>query len=190
MSSMQSVAATAAIGQEPVTRQLTVAITGDACSDLMAAIRRVADDSGLSARQVQYIFECYAKLYKDAADQNDRASAQHSALIKQHQDRVMAERVEPMHVPPTFPWQTTSGGAGLPAYDLSSGTDQTAFEELKRKVIQSGTHSPSTIRPDSVGGSVEPRPPLDPFLKPEDSEAVSGPEQAGNPAAAIAAAPS
>lgn len=163
MNAMQSVAGAAVIGQERVTRQLTVAITGDACSDLMAAIRRVADDSGLSARQVQYILECYTKLYKDAADQNDRDSAEQSvqsALIKKQRGT------------PPFPWQTTSGGAGLPAYDLSSGTDQTAFEELKRQVHrsmtigQSGTHSPSTIRPDSVGGSVEACPPMDSFLKP------------------------
>lgn len=142
MNAMQSVAGAAAIGQERVTRQLTVAITGDASSDLMAAIRRVADDSGLSARQVQYIFECYVKLYKDAADQNDRDSAQQQSFYKDDWARTIAEKAK-AH------------------YDSSSGTDQTAFEEMKqvmltRKADQSGTHSPSTMRPDSVGGSSDP----------------------------------
>lgn len=71
MSTQQSVTAQAAIAQESVVKTITFALTGDDISDAMAGIRKVCDTSGLSARQVQYLFECYAKLYKDAADQLD-----------------------------------------------------------------------------------------------------------------------
>lgn len=56
-------------------KRIEFAITGDAVSDCMAGIRKVCDDSGLSVRQVQFMMECYANLYKDAADDTDKKLA-------------------------------------------------------------------------------------------------------------------
>jgi hypothetical protein len=61
-----------ALSGEKAFETVRFAITGDACADLMSAMRACADRSGLSARQVQLIFECYAALYKESADQHDR----------------------------------------------------------------------------------------------------------------------
>lgn len=68
----QALAAAAVMRGAPTTMSVEYAITGDAIIDLMAGIRALADKSGLSARRVQYLMECYAKLYKDAADDTDR----------------------------------------------------------------------------------------------------------------------
>jgi hypothetical protein len=70
------------------------AITGDACADLMSAIRACSDSSGLSARQVQLIFECSAALYKEAADQHDRV------VLNQNQRVVNPMYPQPPYGPP------------------------------------------------------------------------------------------
>lgn len=154
---MQSVAAQAAIGQEPVTKTFTVAITGDSCSDLMAAITRVADDSGLSARQVQYIFECYAKLYKDAADANDRdvemRQGTEQTKINELMRQLQAERDRSM-AQPASPWdiKTTYAAPGLSEMEYRKFIAEMKARGM-RNADQSGIHSPSTIRPDSAAGS-------------------------------------
>jgi hypothetical protein len=61
-----------ALSGEKAFETVRFAITGDACADLMSAMLACADRSGFSARQVQLIFECYAALYKESADQHDR----------------------------------------------------------------------------------------------------------------------
>lgn len=82
-SNQQSVATQAALVGESIFQEVRWARTGDAVSDCMAGIRAVCDHSGLSARQVQYMMECYVKLYKDAADDNDLRLGEASLVNRQ-----------------------------------------------------------------------------------------------------------
>lgn len=162
---MSGVAAAAAIAQEPVIKRFEIAITGDDVSDLMAGIRKVCDESGLTARQVQFVFECYAKLYKDTADGHERA---------------LADWRDKCGSPPPRGTTTSSGTAAhlLDGYagtgaDMDpfyralkdcvmpgtpSGLSEPEYRKLRELMrteanlgAQSGTHSPSTNRPDSIG---------------------------------------
>ena len=137
MSQMQAVAAQAAINQEPVIRTHHVAITGDAIADLLAAIRVVCDASSLSARQIQYLFECYAKLYKDAADQND---------VDAEQRRMFAQGMQSALHPGPLPYSISSS----PNTCGDSAFFEAARSAIMGKVYQSGTHTPSTHTPDSA----------------------------------------
>lgn len=154
---MQAVAAQAAIGQESVCRTVTFAITGDAVSDCMAGLRKVCDESGLSARQIQFIFQCYVALYKDAADLHDKDQA----------DRELRnQKIRAVDWSGTQPMPFLGGSPSVPAptytarYAEPWDESNPEFVKFRARIIaemtsnaQSGTHSPSTMRPDSRGGS-------------------------------------
>lgn len=149
---MQSVAAQAAIGQERVTSNVMFAITGDIEVDFVAAIMACfqsfagmpsATNVGDGNRMAERVCEYLARRFKDQADVNEK--------ITLRQEKAFG----------------TIGLAGIPSptnYATGSGKpwDESNPEFVKSRArliaamtsnAQSGTHSPSTMRPDSVGGS-------------------------------------
>lgn len=141
---MQAVAAQAAIGQEPVTRRVEFAITGDLETDFAAAILACFNQlpgmeqgpqppTGDGNRMAQRVCEYLAQRFKAQAEANERHTARIEAMQYPAPDRTMS-RIPPFPSP----------------YDLTIGSTG----------AQSGTHSPSTYRPDSTGASPSCKPPF------------------------------
>lgn len=171
---MQSVAAQSAIGQTPVIQRVEFAITGDGIADLVAGIRRVCDESGLSARQIQFVFECYVKLYADTADRFDKEDEWRKQFPVKPDPGYSAPSPWPGgHVPTSSPWETAGTTAEFRPSDEARDAmrKKLASMEVKARALwreerenqaraamgaisgHSGTQTPSIIEPDSVGGS-------------------------------------
>jgi hypothetical protein len=105
------------------------AITGDPHADLIAGLTAVSgvttSRTGLSARQVQFAFEYLARLWKDAADANEKRSGQwNNPFRTPHTD-------PPIPPFPVSPWQTTCGaGSSMPPLIDSTLTDAKLKAEI------------------------------------------------------------
>ncbi len=132
---MQGVAAQAAIGQEPVTRSIQFAITGDPCTDLMAGITMLIKTGGdISTGQVIIILDTMKRLYEHAADEFEKSQVQRKDLQKMMRDQLgsPSENEKPSG------WDTVITGGTTPL-----GPDP----EWRAKVISEMVRNAPDIKP-------------------------------------------
>jgi hypothetical protein len=167
---MGAVAATAAIAQEPVTQTVRFSITGDTETDFIAAIMACFEamrsephpaPSTDSNRMAQRVCEYLAGRFKAQAEDNDRRADRHSEPANDQLRELARQLREQEHRDSAKTWAGSAESRVTKSeMERASTHAKSLYEKVRSKPdispAQSGTHSPSIIRPDSAAPSDSP----------------------------------